>query len=630
MAHHKPSYSASDDENAERDQENHWQTVKTLLPFVWMKGRWDLRMRVVLAMFFLVTAKLIGIYVPFLFKDAVDALTPGFQPDVKTVVLVTPMAVILGYGLARVLSLFFGEIRDAIFAKVGQNALRNVALSTFRHLHKLSLKFHMERKTGGLSRVIERGTRGIDFMLRFMLFNILPTLLEILLITFVFWSKFGFYYALVTFICLGGYIVFTIKVTDWRLKFRREMNKQDTEANTKAIDSLLNFETVKYFTNERHEAARYDVALAKYEKASVRSQSSLALLNVGQSLIISAGLVIVLVMAGQGVVDGRFTIGEFVLVNSLLIQIYMPLNFLGFVYREIKQSLVDMEKMFSMIRKDSDVTDRPGAKELMINGGEVEFENVSFHYAENRPILKNISFKVAAGTTTAIVGASGAGKSTISRILFRFYDVTEGRILIDGQDISQITQKSLRRQIGVVPQDTVLFNDTIRYNIRYGRPDATDQDVTEAAKHAQIDDFVRALPDQYDSEVGERGLKLSGGEKQRVAIARTILKNPAILLLDEATSALDTHTEQGIQQALEEISLKRTTIVIAHRLSTIVKANEIIVLDAGEIVERGRHEALISRKGAYYSMWQKQKEATAAIEMLAELDAFKPEQDKIV
>ncbi|PCI32222.1 MAG: metal ABC transporter permease [Alphaproteobacteria bacterium] len=595
-----------------------------------MKGRWDLRMRVVLAMFFLVTAKLIGIYVPFLFKDAVDALTPGFQPDVKTVVLVTPLAVILGYGLARVLSLFFGEIRDAVFAKVGQNALRNVALSTFRHLHNLSLKFHMERKTGGLSRVIERGTRGIDFLLRFMLFNILPTLLEILLITFVFWSRFGFYYALVTFICLGGYIVFTIKVTDWRLKFRREMNKQDTEANTKAIDSLLNFETVKYFTNERHEARRYDVALAKYEKASVRSQTSLALLNVGQSLIISAGLVIVLVMAGQGVVDGRFTIGEFVLVNSLLIQIYMPLNFLGFVYREIKQSLVDMEKMFSMIRKDSDVTDQPDAGELMINGGEVEFDNVSFHYAENRPILKNISFKVAAGTTTAIVGASGAGKSTISRILFRFYDVTAGRILIDGQDISQITQRSLRRQIGVVPQDTVLFNDTIRYNIRYGRPDATDEEVTAAAQHAQIDRFVRDLPDQYDSEVGERGLKLSGGEKQRVAIARTILKNPAILLLDEATSALDTHTEQGIQQALEEISLQRTTIVIAHRLSTIVKANEIIVLDAGEIIERGRHDELISRKGAYYSMWQKQKEATAAIEKLAELEVFNPELDKIV
>ncbi len=610
--------------------ENHWQTIKTLLPFIWLKGRWDLKLRVVLAMTFLVAAKLIGIYVPFLFKDAVDALSPGFQPDVKAVVMAVPLAFILGYGLARVLSLFFGQLRDAVFARVGQNALRNIALRTFRHLHALSLKFHMERKTGGLSRVIERGTRGIDFLLRFMLFNILPTLLEIFLITFIFWSKFGPYYALVTFACLGGYIFYTIMVTDWRLKFRREMNKQDTVANTKAIDSLLNFETVKYFTNEQHEARRYDSALAKYERASVRSQTSLAMLNVGQSIIISAGLVIVLLMAGQGVVDGRFTIGEFVLVNSLLIQIYMPLNFLGMVYREIKQSLVDMEKMFDMIRKQSDVMDVADAGELQVNGGEVEFDNVSFHYAENRPILKDISFRVAAGTTTAIVGASGAGKSTISRILFRFYDVTKGRILIDGQDISRVTQKSLRRQIGVVPQDTVLFNDTIRYNIRYGRPKATDEEVEDAARHAQIHTFVSELPDQYDSEVGERGLKLSGGEKQRVAIARTILKNPAILLLDEATSALDSHTEQGIQLALEEISRHRTTIVIAHRLSTIVNADEIIVLDMGAIIERGRHDELLELKGSYYNMWQRQKEATEAIQMLAELDEYKPEFDKKV
>ncbi|PCI42953.1 MAG: metal ABC transporter permease [Alphaproteobacteria bacterium] len=624
------SHQPSDDDGEETTSENHWQTIKTLLPFIWLKGRWDLRVRVVLAVIFLVTAKLIGIYVPFLFKDAVDALIPGFQADAQSVVIAVPLVFILSYGLGRVLSLFFGQIRDAVFARVGQNAVRNLALSTFRHLHRLSLKFHMERKTGGLSRVIERGTRGIDFLLRFMLFNILPTLLEIFLITFIFWSKFGFYYALVTFICLAGYILYTMAVTDWRLKFRREMNKQDTEANTKAIDSLLNFETVKYFTNEEHEARRYDVALAKYEQASVRSQTSLAMLNVGQSLIISAGLVIVLLMAAQGVIDGQFTIGEFVLVNSLLIQIYMPLNFLGMVYREIKQSLVDMEKMFAMIRKESDVIDVPGADELKISGGEVEFDNVSFHYNENRPILKNISFKVAAGTTTAIVGASGAGKSTVSRILFRFYDVTEGRILIDGQDISRVTQKSLRRQIGVVPQDTVLFNDTIRYNIRYGRPGASDEDVVAAAKHAQIHSFISELPDQYDSEVGERGLKLSGGEKQRVAIARTILKNPAILLLDEATSALDSHTEQGIQQALEAISLQRTTIVIAHRLSTIVKANEIIVLAAGEIIERGTHDELLGRRGAYYGMWQKQKEATEALQKLVELDAFNPEGDKTV
>lgn len=630
MAHHKPSHSASDDDSEKNDNENHWQTIKTLLPFVWMKGRWDLKLRVVLAITFLITAKVIGIYVPFLFKDAVDILTPGFKADAGTVALAVPLVFILSYGLARVLSLFFGEIRDAVFAKVGQNALRNIALSTFRHLHNLSLKFHMERKIGGLSRVIERGTRGIDFLLRFMLFNILPTLFEILLITFIFWSKFGFYYALVTFICLAGYIFYTIMVTDWRLKFRREMNKQDTEANTKAVDSLLNFETVKYFTNEQHEAQRYDEALAKYERASVRSQTSLAVLNVGQSLIISSGLVIVLLMAAQGVVDGRFTLGEFVLINSLLIQIYMPLNFLGMVYREIKRSLVDMEKMFSMIRKQSDVTDAPEAGALAINGGKVEFDNVSFHYAENRPILKNISFKVAAGTTTAIVGASGAGKSTISRILFRFYDVTKGRILVDGQDIKQVSQKSLRRQIGVVPQDTVLFNDSIRYNIRYGRPTATDEEVEEAARHAQIHKFIMALPDQYDSEVGERGLKLSGGEKQRVAIARTILKNPAILLLDEATSALDSHTEQGIQKALEEISQDLTTIVIAHRLSTIVNANEIIVLEAGEIIERGTHDELLAANGAYYNMWQKQKEATEVMQKLAELDEINPKPDKKV
>ncbi|WP_339864960.1 ABC transporter ATP-binding protein/permease [Paremcibacter congregatus] len=630
MAHHTSSNQTDPKTAAEDGSENHWHTIKSLLPFVWMKGRWDLRTRVVFAMIFLVTAKLIGIYVPFLFKDAVDALTPNFQADAKAVVLVLPVAVVLGYGLARIMSLFFGEIRDAVFAKVGQNALRNVALNTFRHLHNLSLSFHMERKTGGLSRVIERGTRGIDFLLRFMLFNILPTLLEIVLITAVFWTKFGFLYALVTFGCLVSYIFFTIYITDWRLKFRREMNKQDTDANTKAIDSLLNFETVKYFTNEAHEARRYDVALAKFEKASVRSQASLALLNVGQSIIISAGLVIVLLMAGQGVVDGRFTIGEFVLVNSLLIQIYMPLNFLGFVYREIKQALVDMEKMFGMIRQQSDVNDAPDAATLKINGGAVEFENVSFHYAENRKILKDVSFTVDAGTTTAIVGASGAGKSTISRILFRFYDITAGRILVDGQDIKDVTQKSLRQQIGVVPQDTVLFNDTIRYNIRYGRPDATDEEVENAARHAQIHDFVMGLPEGYDSEVGERGLKLSGGEKQRVAIARTILKDPAILLLDEATSALDSETELGIQQALEKISESRTTIVIAHRLSTIVNANEIIVLDAGEIVERGTHDNLLMRKGAYFSMWQKQKEATAVLQKLEELDELPSKLDKKV
>lgn len=607
------------DENA--TDANHWQTVKSLLPYLWVPGRWDLRSRVILAMGFLVLAKVIGVYVPFLFKDAVDVLTTGQVPDAATLAVAVPTGLLLGYGTARVLTLFFGEMRDAVFVKVGQHALRQIALNTFRHLHKLSLRFHLERKTGGLSRIIERGTRGIDFLLRFMLFNILPTLLEIGLISSIFWINFGFLYAAVTFACLVSYILFTVYVTDWRLKFRREMNKQDTQANTKAIDSLLNFETVKYFTNEEHESRRYDVALERFERASVKSQLSLTFLNVGQGAIISFGLVVVLWMAAQGVVDGRFTIGEFVLVNSLLLQVYLPLNFLGFVYREIKQSLTDMEKMFDVIATEAEIADKPDAKPLDINGGAVAFENVSFHYAENRKILKDISFEVPAGTTTAIVGASGAGKSTISRILFRFYDIASGSVSIDGQDIRDVTQKSMRDQVGVVPQDTVLFNDTIRYNIGYGRPDATDAEVEEAAKLAKIHEFISELPEGYETEVGERGLKLSGGEKQRVAIARTILKNPSILLLDEATSALDSHTERDIQAALEQISKDRTTIVIAHRLSTVVGADEIIVLDKGVIVERGRHEALLAAEGAYYQMWQRQQEATEAEEKLVQLAA---------
>jgi len=601
---------------------NHLKTVKALFPYLWAKGRWDLRMRVLLALGFLVAAKLIGVYVPFLFKDTVDALTGGHAPDATTITVAVPVGLIIGYGTARVLSLVFGELRDAVFVKVGQHALRNVALNTFRHLHNLSLTYHLERKTGGLSRIIERGTRGIDFLLRFMLFNILPTLLEIILISSIFWVKFGFLYAAVTFTCLVSYIYFTVAVTDWRLKFRREMNAQDTKANTKAIDSLLNFETVKYFTNEAHESARYDEALERYQSAAVRSQISLTLLNIGQGLIISLGLVIVLWMAAAGLLAGRFTIGEFVLVNSLLIQIYMPLNFLGFVYREIKQSLTDMETMFEVIATKSEVKDAEDAVPLKVAGGAVEFENVCFHYAENRQILKGISFKVPAGTTTAIVGASGAGKSTISRILFRFYDIASGRVLVDGQDVRSVIQKSLREHIGVVPQDTVLFNDNIRYNIRYGRPSASDEQVEEAAKLAQIHDFIMKLPEGYDAEVGERGLKLSGGEKQRVAIARTILKNPSILLLDEATSALDSHTEQDIQAALEEISHGRTTIVIAHRLSTVINADEILVMDAGTIIERGTHDELLAFGGTYQAMWQRQQEATEAKAKLVELEAL--------
>lgn len=603
----------------------HWATVVSLLPFLWARGRTDLKIRVIGAMALLVLAKLIGVYVPFIFKDAVDALTGDTRVAGEQLLAVVPVALIIGYGIARVMTLLFGELRDAVFVKVGQHAMRQIALSTFQHLHALSMRFHMERKTGGLSRIIERGTRGIDFLLRFMLFNILPTLLEIVLISSIFWVKFGFYYALVTFICLVSYIYFTTAVTDWRLKFRREMNEQDTKANSKAIDSLLNYETVKYFTNEAYESNRYDSALARYESAAVRSQLSLTLLNVGQGFIISLGLVIVLWMAASGVVEGRFTIGEFVLVNSLLIQIYVPLNFLGFVYREIKQSLTDMEKMFEVIATDADVSDAPQARELVVDGGAISFSNVFFEYNPDRRILHGISFDVPAGTTTAIVGASGAGKSTISRILFRFYDIADGKVAVDGQDISEVTQQSLRREIGVVPQDTVLFNDTIFYNIQYGRPAASEEEVLEAAKLAQIHDFIIGLPQGYQSQVGERGLKLSGGEKQRVAIARTILKNPSILLLDEATSALDSQTERGIQAAFDEISEGRTTLVIAHRLSTVISADEILVMDAGNIVERGTHEDLLALGGMYHAMWQRQQEVSEVEEKLVVLGESAPD-----
>lgn len=608
-----------DNENAE----NHFATIRELWRYIWPEGRFDLKVRVVLAMSFLVMAKVIGIYVPFLFKDAVDILTGDAETSTGMIAAAVPIGLIIGYGTARVLTQAFGEIRDAIFVKVGQNALRNIALNTFRHLHLLSLRFHLERRTGGLSRVIERATRGIDFLLRFMLFNIIPTILEIAMISSIFWINFGFLYALITFVCLSSYIYFTIAVTEWRLKYRREMNKQDTKANGRAIDSLINFETVKYFTSELHEADRYDKSLRLYEKASIRSQLSLTLLNIGQGIIISGGLVAVLLMGAQGVVDGRFTIGDFVLINALLIQIYIPLNFLGFVYREIKQALVDMEKMFMLIAKNPEIKDKPDAKDLKVSDGTIEFENVCFHYSEDRPILKNISFKVKGGTTTAVVGSSGAGKSTISRILFRFYDIASGSVKIDGQDIRDVTQFSLRSDIGVVPQDTVLFNDSIKYNICYGQHDATEQEVFEAAKLAKIHDFIKKLPGGYDTEVGERGLKLSGGEKQRVAIARTILKNPSILLLDEATSALDSHTERDIQQSLEKISEQRTAIVIAHRLSTIINVNEILVLDDGEIIERGNHQVLLELGGKYYQMWQKQQqqdEAQQKLEELAKID----------
>ncbi|MDP6705470.1 MAG: ABC transporter ATP-binding protein/permease [Alphaproteobacteria bacterium] len=593
---------------------NHFRTLRTLLPYLWPHGRGDLKFRVALALVLLAAAKIAIVYVPFLYKAAVDALDVG-----PGEIIVIPVAIIVAYGVVRLFSQAFGELRDAVFAKVGQHALRTVALETFRHLHGLALRFHLERRTGGLSRAIERGTKGIDFLLRFTLFNILPTLLEIGLVCGVLLVRYDAWFAAVTFLAVAGYILFTVLVTEWRVKYRREMNRIDSEASTRAIDSLLNFETVKYFSNEVHEAERFDDALVRYQRAAVRSQTTLSLLNIGQGVIIGAGLVVVMIMAANGVAEGRMTLGDFVLINTFMIQLYQPLSFLGFVYREIKQSLVDMEKMFELLRVEREVADAPGARPLRARGGEVVFDDVAFAYDGARPILKGVSFAVPAGRTVAIVGPSGAGKSTISRLLFRFYDITGGRILIDGQDIREVTQSSLRDAIGIVPQDTVLFNDTIRYNIRYGRPDADEAEVVEAARMARIHDFVESLPEGYEAMVGERGLKLSGGEKQRVAIARTILKQPEILVFDEATSALDSETEKEIQTSLNAVSADRTTLIIAHRLSTVVDADEIIVLDAGRIVERGRHRALVDAGGVYARMWARQQEAAEAERRLKEL-----------
>jgi ABC-type transport system involved in Fe-S cluster assembly fused permease/ATPase subunit len=581
-----------------------FSALKSLAPYLWPRGRTDLKIRVVLALLFLAAAKIATVYVPVFMKEAVDALSVE-----NKALIALPLAAILAYGLARILSLAFGELRDAVFSKVAQRAIRTVALATFRHLHALSLRFHLDRQTGGLSRAIERGTKGIDFLLSYVLFSVLPTVLEIALVSGILWYMFDWRFMAVTLATVASYVWFTFAITEWRLKFRRAMNESDSEASTKAIDSLLNFETVKYFGNEEHEARRFDGALRIYERAAVKSETSLAFLNVGQTAIISVGVSVMMLMAAVEVRAGAMTVGDFVLVNSYLIQLYMPLNWLGTVYREIKQSLIDMEQMFRLLGVPQEVADRPGARALRLAGGEVRFEGVGFGYDARRRILKEVGFAVPPGRTLAIVGPSGSGKSTIARLLFRFYDVTEGRVLVDGQDIRDVTQTSLRAAIGIVPQDTVLFNDTIFYNIAYGNPEATRAEVEEAARLAKIDQFIRSLPDGYETRVGERGLKLSGGEKQRVAIARTILKRPAILIFDEATSALDTHTEKAIQASLAEVSADRTTLVIAHRLSTVVDADEILVLDQGRVVERGRHAMLLAQNGRYAAMWRRQQEA---------------------
>ena len=599
--------------NAASSQRGDWQTVRALMPYLWPQNRPELRFRVVVSMAFLLAAKGVTVAVPVLLKHAVDSLN---APALGVGLAAVPVALLLAYGLARIVSLAFKELQGAIFANVAHYAIRETALQTFKHMHRLSLRFHLERQTGGLSRAIERGTRGIEFVLRMALFNIVPTMIEIVLVGGLLWAMLNGWFALATMATIAAYVVWTVVLTNWRTRYRRAMNESDSRAHTKAIDSLLNYETVKYFGNEGHEARRFDSALESFETSAIKSKTSLAWLNTGQGTIIAIGVTIVMLMAANGVREGSMTVGDFVLVNTYLLQLYLPLNFLGSAYREIKHSLTDMEAMFGLLDADAEITDAPNAPDLTLSAGEVAFNGVTFAYDPRRPVLKDVSFRVPAGKSVAIVGASGAGKSTLSRLLFRFYDVSAGSITIDGQDIRAISQSSLRAAIGIVPQDTVLFNDTVYYNVAYGRPDATPAEIETAAKLAKIHDFIVGLPDGYQTMVGERGLKLSGGEKQRVAIARTILKAPQVLLFDEATSALDTHTEKEIQASLKEVATGRTTLMIAHRLSTVVDADEILVLDHGEITERGTHADLLAQSGQYATMWQRQQEASEAMETL--------------
>ncbi|MBR9842915.1 MAG: ABC transporter ATP-binding protein/permease [Rhodobacteraceae bacterium] len=595
-------HTASAEELARQEQRSGMRTIRRVLPYLWNDEEPWVKRRVVLALLALLVSKLIAVGVPMIYKAAVDALAgEGVPPMVLGAVGLT-----VAYGMGRLMTVGFQQLRDAIFARVGQRALRSLALETFEHIHRLSMRYHITRKTGGLSRIIERGVKGVDFLLRFMLFSVGPLVLELSLVALILFWLFDAWYLAAVVLTIALYIWFTFKVTEWRVRLRREMNDQDTDANQKAIDSLLNFETVKYFGAEAREAERYDASMAGYERAALKTSYSLAFLNFGQSFLITGGLVAVMVMAAMGVQRGDLTVGDFVMVNAYMVQITIPLNFLGTVYREIRQSLVDMGEMFDLLEQPAEVEDKPGAPDLKVAGGAIRFDKVAFGYDAARPILRGVSLDVPAGHNVAIVGASGSGKSTIARLLFRFYDVSGGAIEIDGQDLRDVTQVSLHDAIGVVPQDTVLFNDTIRYNIAYGRDNATEEDVVAAAKAARIHDFILSLPEGYETAVGERGLKLSGGEKQRVGIARTLLKDPPILLLDEATSALDTQTEGEIKEALARAGQGRTVITIAHRLSTIAEADRIIVLDKGEIIEEGTHEALLASKGRYAAMWARQ------------------------
>ncbi|WUR13566.1 ABC transporter ATP-binding protein/permease [[Empedobacter] haloabium] len=575
-------------------------TLKTLLPYLWVY-KW----RVGAALLALVGAKLANVGVPVVLKHLVDAMT--VKPGDPHALLILPVGLLVAYGALRLSTTVFTELREFLFARVTQRAVRTIALRVFRHLHALSLRFHLNRQTGGMTRDIERGTRGVGSLISYTLFNILPTLVEIALVLGYLVTHYDVWFSVITFSALVLYIAFTVTVTNWRTHFRRTMNDLDSKANTKAIDSLLNYETVKYFGNEEYEARRYDEGLQRYETAAVKSQTSLSLLNTGQSAIIATAVTLILWRATQGVIDGKMTLGDLVLVNSFMIQLYIPLNFLGVIYREIKQSLADMERLFSLLDQNREVADAPEARPLATHGAQVKFAHVDFSYEAKRQILFDVDFTIPAGTTTAVVGHSGSGKSTLSRLLYRFYDVNAGAITIDGQDLRGVTQDSLRHAIGIVPQDTVLFNDTIEYNIGYGKPGATREEIVAAARAASIHEFIESLPDGYASMVGERGLKLSGGEKQRVAIARTLLKNPAILIFDEATSALDSKSEQAIQAQLKEIAKNRTTMVIAHRLSTIADAQQILVMDHGRIVERGTHQALLAKGGLYAQMWERQQ-----------------------